>query len=156
MASTYKSNMRPAGKSIVRVCIASPSTKTSIQLRFSLTARMRPAAFSIVAINSSPSVVIGRNRSRGEQNLRGADGFARGSTRQGVAHNDFVRHFEVGQVGAQKRQQLLLVELSARTRHYRRPDHLAAFAVWNGENDIFLHARKRVDQVFHLGGINIE
>src|SRR5581483_11666082 len=105
------SNRRPAGRSMVRVCMASPSKKTSIQLRFSLTARIRPAAFSTVAIRSSPSVSIGCNRSRSEQNLRVADGLARGGARQGVAHHDLVRHFEVGQVGAQKTQQFLLVEL---------------------------------------------
>src|SRR3990170_8761800 len=48
------SNIEPLGRLTVLVCIRSPSKKSSIQVRFSVTPRMMPAAFLIVATNSSP------------------------------------------------------------------------------------------------------
>src|SRR3990172_6991348 len=48
------SNIEPLGRLTVLVCMRSPSKISSIQARFSVTPRMMPAAFLIVATNSSP------------------------------------------------------------------------------------------------------
>src|SRR5215469_7606275 len=44
----------------VLVCMRSPSKKNSIQLRFSETPRIRPAAFLIRSISSSPTLSLMR------------------------------------------------------------------------------------------------